>query len=263
MSDTAHSSSPENPTNSKKGLSPLAWVGIGCGGIAAIALIAIIAGSIFVGKKAQEVIANASGNPERFAAEVMVKLNPDMEMVSADDEKSSMTIKMKKSGEEVTISYADLKDGKFSIESTIDGKTSTIKHDGQSMEIKDGDGKTTIVGSTKKGDYWADIPPVFKDFVYPNVADASSPLTTSEDAKELKTSFMFITKDQQPAVLAFYQQKFETAGYTVEDNTDQMGKGIKGSKDKQLIKITLIDQGGDTAVMFYAEQSKQEGDDGK
>ncbi|MCF6313511.1 MAG: hypothetical protein L3J39_13785 [Verrucomicrobiales bacterium] len=131
MSDPNTPPSPDNPSSPKKGLSPLAWVGIGCGGIAVLALIAIIAGGIFVGKKAKEALADANGNLERYAAELMVQVDPNMEMVAADDDKGSMTIKMKKTGEQVTISYADLKDGKFNIESKKDGKTTTIKHDGK------------------------------------------------------------------------------------------------------------------------------------
>lgn len=243
--------------NSKKGLSPFAWVGIGCGGVAVLGLIAVVAGGMFVSNKVKEGLADANGNPERFAAEMIVKFNPEMEMVETNDEEGTMSIKMTKTGEVHTFSYADVAEGKFSMQSTTaDGKTTTIRHDGKTMKIEDGDGKTTVVTAAKKGDYWANLPAGLKDFAYPNISEVASPLATSEDDKSIKTSFMFITKDSQTKVLEFYQEKLRAENFAIEDESGLMGKGLKGSKDKQLLKITLLEQGKDSAVMFYAELSK-------
>ncbi len=255
MSDSSSSSSSSGKP--KKGLSPLAWVGIGCGGIAVLGLIALVGGGIFLGNKVKEGIAEAGDNPERFAAEMVVKFNPDMEMVESNDEEGKMTIKMKKTGEIHTFSYADIKDGKFSIESTVDGKTTTVQHDGKTMKIKDGEGKTTVVTATKNGDYWANLPAHFKDFAYPGVGDVASPLATSEDDKAIKASFVFTTKEKEEAVLKFYQDKFTAGSYTVEDKTSLMGKSLHGSKGNKSIKVTITSQSDDeTVVMFYAELTK-------
>lgn len=255
MSDPNSAENSSEPL--KKGLSPLAWVGIGCGGIAVLGLIAIVAGGMFLGNKVKQGLADANGDPERFAVEMIVKLNPDMEMVETEDEEGKITIKMIKTGEVHTFSYTDIKEGKFSIESTTaDGKTTRVKHDGQTMKIKDGDGKTTVVTAAKDGDYWANLPEALKDFAYPNVSDVASPLATTEDDKSIKTSFMFITKDTQADVLKFYQEKFKAGGYTIEETSAVIGKGLQANKDKQVLKITLIEQGNDTAVMFYTELSK-------
>lgn len=243
---------------SKKGLSPLAWVGIGCGGLLVLGLIAVVAGGMILGNKVKQGLADANGNPERFAAELVVKFNPDMELVESNDEEGKITIKMTKTGEVHTFSYADLKDGKFSVESTTaDGKTTSVKHDGQTMKIDDGEGKTTTVTASQKGNYWANLPTHFKDFVYPGVGDVASPLTVSEDDKAIKASFIFTTKDKEEAVLKFYQDIFAAGSYTVEDKADLMGKGLHGSKDKKLIKVTVTTQGdNETVVMFSAELAK-------
>ncbi len=254
---TDSQSSDASSQNSKKGLSPLAWLGIGCGGVAVLALIALVVGGMFVTSKVKEGLANANGNPERFAAEMIVKLNPEMEMVETNDGEGTMTIKMTKTGEVHSLSYADVAEGKFSMQSTTaNGKTTTIKHDGKTIKIEDGDGKTTVITAAKKGDYWANLPAGLKDFAYPNVSEVVSPLATVEDDKAIKISFMFITKDSQAKVLEFYQEKLKAGNFTIEDESGLMGKDLEGSKDKQLVRITLLEQGKDSAVMFYTELSK-------
>ncbi len=272
MSDSFSPSAPE--ANSKKGLSPLAWVGIGCGGLIVLGLIAIVAGGMFVSGKVKQGLADANGNPERFAAEMVVKFNPDMEMVEANDEEGKMTIRMKKTGEEMTFSYADIKEGKFSVTTSggetikvdskggeivktdAEGKTTVIKNDGQNMKIEGADGKTTTVTAAKAGNYWADLPASLKEFAYPNVDEAATPMTISEDGKGSKISFGFVSKDTDTAVVKFYQDKLKAAGYTIEEKSGFMGKGVQGSKGKDIIKITTTGGQGQMLVVFYAELGK-------
>jgi hypothetical protein len=94
----------------KKGMPALAWVGIGCGGLLAIGLAIGVYVFIVAKKKFDEFAAN----PEKAAAELMVSMNPDMEQISADDGKGTMTIRTK-DGEEVTLSYKDIAEGKIVI----------------------------------------------------------------------------------------------------------------------------------------------------
>ena len=65
---------PEAPK--RKGLPPLAWAGIGCGGLF---LFAVVAGALLVGtcaKKGIEMVSEHSANPAKAAAESMVKEHP-------------------------------------------------------------------------------------------------------------------------------------------------------------------------------------------
>ena len=102
---------PELPK--KKGLPPLAWAGIGCGGLV---LVAVVAGALMVGTCARNGIRMASefsANPAKAAAENMVKEHPGLEQVSADDSTGRMTIRLKNNGETVTLGYAELGQGKI------------------------------------------------------------------------------------------------------------------------------------------------------
>lgn len=106
----------------KKGFSPLAWVLIGCLGLIVVFAIVIFAGGLFVTKKAANFIEEAQENPAKSMAEMVVKMNPDLEYIESDDE--SVTFENEE-GEVVTMNFKDIEDGKFSIE-TGDGQTSSI-----------------------------------------------------------------------------------------------------------------------------------------
>ena len=66
-------------------------------------------------------------NPEKAAAEMMVSANPELEMVSQNDETGEMTIRTR-NGEEMTLSYADISEGR--------------------IRVTDKDGNETRIGST-------------------------------------------------------------------------------------------------------------------
>jgi len=104
----------------KKGMPAIAWVGIGCGGLL---LLAIIVGAVVFGMFAGK-IKEFAANPEKTGAEMMVSMNPDLEMVSQDEEKGQMTIRTKE-GKEITMSYKDLAEGKISV-TDADGNTTRI-----------------------------------------------------------------------------------------------------------------------------------------
>lgn len=99
--------SPPPPT-AKKGIPVIGWVGIGCGTLLIIAIMVI---SVLVGFCARKV-GEFSKHPEKSAAELMVRLNPDLKMVSQDDAKGEMTIRTK-DGQTMTMSYKDVASGKF------------------------------------------------------------------------------------------------------------------------------------------------------
>ena len=106
----------------KKGFSPLAWVLIGCVGLIIVFAILVFAGGLFVTKKAAEFIEEAQDNPAKSMAEMVIKMNPDLEFVESDEE--TVTFRDEK-GELITMNFEDIQQGKFSIE-TEGGETSSV-----------------------------------------------------------------------------------------------------------------------------------------
>lgn len=117
-----------SPTPTKKGLGPLAWVGIGCGGIAVFVIIEVVTFSMVIDWKIKKVVEDfqtksgqttagwqpdefskdAQKNPTRVAATTMVKVSGgQFEMVAEDDANKRYTVKEKKSGKLTTIYWSE------------------------------------------------------------------------------------------------------------------------------------------------------------
>lgn len=72
------------------------------------------------GPQIQEWVAEAQKNPEKAAALMVLKVNPDIEIINIDDEKKQATFKIKSSGETITATFADIAQGQMTY---INGKT--------------------------------------------------------------------------------------------------------------------------------------------
>lgn len=104
----------------KKGMPVLAWVGIGCGGLLLLGLGA----AVYVFILAKNKIDEFAANPEKAAAAMIVSMHPELKMLSQDEVNGTMTLRTP-NGEEMTLSYKDIQDGKF-IVTDKDGNTTRI-----------------------------------------------------------------------------------------------------------------------------------------
>ncbi len=124
-------------TPQKKGLSPLAWIAIGCVGLILLTGLLFTVGMFWVGKKAVEMGEEMMENPAKSMAEMAIKMNPDTKFISSDDE--TVTFKTK-DGEVVTMNFEDIQSGNFSM-TTEEGETSSFSF-----------GERGITGTTKGED---------------------------------------------------------------------------------------------------------------
>ncbi|MDB6151711.1 MAG: hypothetical protein JWL90_164 [Chthoniobacteraceae bacterium] len=107
---------PPLPTQ-KKGLGPLAWIGIGCGGIIVLAIIAVVVASFIFGPKAKEFIQNAQKDPTRATATLMVSVGGgQIEMVAQDEENKRYTVRDKRTGKMTTIYWNEKKHATETVE---------------------------------------------------------------------------------------------------------------------------------------------------
>ena len=87
------------PGSPKKGLGTGAKIGIGCGILVLLAIIAIVIGSVMLGSKFKGFVEEAQKNPTRATATMMVKVSGGaMEMVAEDDANKRYTVKETKTG---------------------------------------------------------------------------------------------------------------------------------------------------------------------
>lgn len=199
-------------TGERKGLHPLAWVGIGCAVIVIFLAIVITVVCGFAAKKVGDFAQQAEKDPGAVV-EFFVKMNPDVEVVSRDAEKGEITIRNKKSGEVVTVNYQDLKDGKVSFDSG-EGTVSIDARDGESggMTIEGADGNLKIGGAASPDDLPGWIP------VYPDAGEITGSYT-QQTADGKAGTFTYQCADDVETVKLWYASEVEALGMQVEQST--------------------------------------------
>jgi hypothetical protein len=112
-----------SPGAPKKGLGTGAKIGIGCGVIVLLAIIASVIGTVMLGGKIKEFADEAQKNPTRASAKMMVSVsNGAFEMVAEDDVNKRYTVKETKTGKLTTFYWNE----KTSTPEKIDGDFSAI-----------------------------------------------------------------------------------------------------------------------------------------
>lgn len=247
---------PAGAAPKKKGLSPLAWVGIGCGGLLLLAVIAFaIAGAVglsWLTGKAKEF----EDNPAMASAKMMVRMNPELELVEADDEAGTLTIRNKETGEVMTVGLDEIEEGRIRFESE-DGEEITLGME----EGEEGEGAFTVTdeeGNTRMrigagGE--EDIPEWVPRY------EGAEPQGTyfSQTDGEVSGGFSFETGDSVDDVLAYFAEAFAEAGLEETGrSSSQVGEGrygtINGEGGGRTVGVMATSEGETTQVVVsYSE----------
>ena len=246
------------PEPGKKKMSALGWVGIGCGAIVVLGMIAAAMAVGGVAWFAKKQVDKFEDNPALAAAELMVKANPEVEVVESDREAGTLTIKNVKTGEVITMNAKDIEEGKLTFTTkegtaTIDG---TQTADGGTLKVTTDKGETAVFGAT------AGAPknlPAWVPMYAGAKVEGSYDATTAEGRNAMFTVTSSDTVDQ---VAEFYQSKLEAAGLKVERSSYETegNKAITlvgtADEDKRNVNITVASSEGQTqAMVTFAEKN--------
>jgi archaellum component FlaG (FlaF/FlaG flagellin family) len=270
---------PGTPQAPKKGLSPLAWVGIGCAVLFVLGLL-VLGGVVGVGGYFAKKVANKlEKHPTLTAFEFMVRANPDLELVNSDEKTNSLTIKNKqtgevdtisadetthtltvkneKTGETSTMSVDDAKAGKFTFKS--DKGTATFdanSKDGGSLKVTDDKGQVTTMnaglGAPQNLPSW--LP------VYPGGKIQGTFDTTNAEGHS--AAFTVSTSDSVAKMMEFYESQLKSAGLKVEKTTfsanGQDGGSVTGksSDDKRQANVLFGSANGQTTATVTFQEKK-------
>lgn len=157
-----------------KGLPALAWMGIGCVGIIFIVIVcAMLAG--FWGYHKIKTYANMPG---KTGAELVIRMNQDLEKVSENDTIGEMTLRVKSTGKLITLKYDDLAQGHF---------------------------PQFVKGDLAKVPSW--VPH------YPAAADEAAAMQ-SENANQVSGVLTFTSSDSAEAIKKFYEEEASKRGFS-------------------------------------------------
>lgn len=237
-------------TAAKKGLHPLAWVAIGCGALLVIGLVVVVAGGLFVAKKVGDVAEDFEKNPTKAAAELVVKLNPELDLVESDEAAGTMTVRNNKTGEQATLNFDDIAEGRFSFQND-DGETvsfdASAMQEGEGLEITSSDGSKVSFGGGSNSELpdWVHLYPA-----------ASKPQAayTSSTAEGETGMFSSTSDDDVETVAAHYEEKLKEQGYEVQNNRISSGDALNviltaEKKDpKRSVEVNVLRQDGKSQI---------------
>ena len=222
--------------------SPLVWVLAGCGGLIVIA--ALVFGVIAY--KARQFVNSAHGNPAYATARLLAAANPDIEILSTDEDNGTMTVRNKKTGETLTINLKDAAKGKFVFEQN--GKKAEINAhangDNGSLEIKSSEGTVKFGTDGKTPDWLPSYPGSTQKGVF-----------SSQTPKGIAGSYTFTANDSIDQVAKYYEDALKKAGLAVTTNSVQQngatGMSIVTGEDtatKRKAVVTATPSQGATSV---------------
>ncbi len=236
----------------KKGLSPLAWVGIGCGVILLIGI--VVAGVLgwFAVSKAKEF----AENPEMNAAKLIVRANPDVELVESDDEAGTLTIRNVETGEVTTVDVSEVKEGRLRFTDEEGQEVSMGVEEGEdgqgAFTLRDREGNETFrVGSGGEENIPEWVPR------YEGVTVEGTMMNRT--AEETSGAFNFETEDSVDTVLEHYKEALEQEGLTLTGQSDnRAGNGrfanLTFEADGRTVNVVVTTDGGLTnTVVTYSE----------
>jgi uncharacterized protein YneF (UPF0154 family) len=243
------------PAPDRKGLHPLAWVGIGCGVVVVIVVVVLAIGGFFLARTVKNVAEDFEDNPGLATARWIVKANPELEEVAVDEENGTMTIRNTKTGELITVDFDDIENGRFSW--TTGGEEVTVdvsEADTGSIKIRSSDGKGFNLSTG------AEVSEEIPDWVpvYPGATPANR--TSMGSAEEMTGSFRLTTDDAVGELIAFYRDRLKEAGFEVSVNTfsseDGEGGMVNGSMEaeKRTVMVMISDESGPTEATVSFNQ---------
>lgn len=246
------------PTSDKKGLSGWAWVAIGCGGLIALAFVVFVGLSMFVFQKGKELAKEATGvesldelvdelqeNPAKTYAEMAVRMNPDLEVISTDDRAGTITFKNLQTDEIATLNFKEIAEGRISMV-TDEGEYSVSAGEGGEggVTLSGPEGETRIGASASLDDVPDWVP------LYPGGEETLGTFSSRGEQGVSGVVSMQAAGSAQE-ILDHYKEWFEENDWEIGTQSmtssgDGAYAGITGElADKGLsLNVSIVEQGG-------------------
>jgi hypothetical protein len=243
-------SAPMMPPQAKK-TNPLVWVLAAVLGLFFLAGIVVIGAGYYVVHKVKQ----AAANPALAVTRMIAAANPDVEVVSIDENKGILTVRDKKTGKTITMNFEDAKNGRFVFKE--DGKDAVTVDAGGGgstgkVEIKTADGVARL-GAGGQLPSW--LPS------YPG-ADTKGTFSATGNTGETG-SFAFTTKDPFDRVLNFYEDGLKKAGLhvtrTVTGSDGKSSGAVLNGEDESKNRTAAVilgasDEGTTVSLTFSAKK---------
>lgn len=204
-------------------ISPIVWILLAVAGIIVLGIVGLVGAGLYVAH-------TVAKNPGLVMAKIITAANPDAEVLGTDLGSQTVRIRDRKTGEEVTLSFDDIKKGRLKFSAT--GKNGEVAN----MEIGGGEGKLPS---------W--VP------TYPGAKAQGNMTANGEGADGMGEGGMvtFTTPDPPSKVTAFYEAKCKEMGMTVQMAQVTGTGGMVTGEDqggKRTLSVMVGGGSGDTTI---------------
>jgi hypothetical protein len=238
--------------------SPLVWILVAVLGLFVLFGIAVVGGGLFLVHKAKQAGFDTElmrNNPGLATAKLLAATNPDLEVVSTDEQRGLITIRQKSTGKTMTVNFEDMKRGKITFkENGKDAVTFEAHGNGDTGSVQMKSGSESLTMGANQASLPAWIP------AYPN----SKPMSTfSMNGKEgTSASFRFQTQDASKDVVAFYERGLKETGFHITaTSTSESGTSSGGlvsgddAANKRTVLVTVgTDNKGTNVSVTYSQK---------
>ena len=222
--------------------SPVVWVLAILGVVVMLMIVAVVGIGLFVAHKVKQAGLDSDTmkrNPVVATVKVMAALNPNIEIVTLDEDKGFVTVRDKKSGRTFRVDFDDAKRGRFTMQEEGKGPVTIATN---------GDGNNGVVevntpeASMKIGSQNAKVPTWVPDYPHSEPTGAFSGHTSSNAAG----SYGFKTHDSVSKVMSFFEDGFRSEGMEINHKAPNV---ITAEKDQKNALVIVGSEGGETSVM--------------
>jgi hypothetical protein len=221
--------------------SPLVWILVIILGLFVLGAVAVVGTGFFLVHKVRQAGLDPDlirRNPGLAVGKMIAAANPDAEVVNTDDNAGTITIRDRKTGKVVTMTFDEAKTGRFKMSAQgDDGKTATLEFGAAAGKLPSW--VPSYPGSTTQGTFAVR-------------GDAN-------DGSGEGGNFTFTTKDAASKAMSFYQDKAKELGMKVNlVSTAAEGGMIIATDEESKRSLTVVVAGssGDTSVNVTYTQKK-------
>jgi hypothetical protein len=245
------------PPGKKHG--PLFWILLVFGGLVVLGGILVVSGGLFFMSKLRQAGVDPAlmqKSPGLAMAKILAATNPDIEILSVDEDNGIIRVRDKKTGKTMAMNLKDAQNGKIVF---VDDKNQQVeiqaKGEGEnaSVEIKGPEGAMRMGTGTGQLPDW--LPS------YPRAQGAGMFGMNSTEGKA--GSYGFKTNDSIEDVTLFYENALKNAGFEVErnemkapDRDSVIMLTAKDSNSQRTAHVTVAGKGGTTTVNLVFETKK-------
>lgn len=252
-------SEPSVPPAPKKGMSTGVKVLLGCLLAALLVGLGTCAtcywGAKKIGKRMQDYAEKIENDPDAAVYDAFLwtlKMNPEVEVVSSDDDAKTITIREKKSGRETTLTIEDIREGRISFEQ--DGKVTSID-----FESQGGTGAVTVQSGDDKAVFGAGGAASIPDWIPSYPGARVEGVNSFEAGGEKSGTFVLRTADDIASVVSFFEEQMGGMGLQVDKSSMNVQGAetvnLTGRAEGRTLNVTVSHQEGETqGIVAYTEK---------